>query len=264
VGSTKALPEKPGSTIHRRIRQVWLTFGTLASVALVWSFQAHGVARSVLETDSAVRVTRHEDHIEFAPLGEGKQANLLFFPGGMVQIEAYAPMARAIAEAGFRVVLIKLPFLGRHAPSDEDKAEAVQRAIRQFQIAGTDTRWVVAAHSFGGVLASRLAAERHDAIRSLVLIGTTHPRDVDLSTANLPVLKILGTRDGVASPARTRENAARLPADTRWVEIEGANHAQFGYYGPQLGDSRATITREEQQRRLVELIVSEMDRVVQL
>jgi hypothetical protein len=58
-------------------------------------------------------------------------------------------------------------------------------------------------------------------------------------------------------------NAARLPADTRWVEIAGANHAQFGYYGPQLGDDKATITREEQQRRLVELIMSELNHVAQ-
>jgi pimeloyl-ACP methyl ester carboxylesterase len=215
----------------------------------------------VLETDAKVRVTRHEDHLEFAPRADGKLVNLLFFPGGMVQIEAYAPMARAIAETGYRVVLVRLPFLGRHAPSDEHQREALQRAIRQFENAGPDIRWVVAAHSFGGVLASRLAAERHDAIRALVLIGTTHPRDVDLSSTDLPVLKILGTRDGVASPAGARVNAARLPADTRWVEIAGANHAQFGYYGPQLGDDKATITREEQQRRLVELIMSELNHV---
>jgi hypothetical protein len=73
----------------------------------------------------------------------------------------------------------------------------------------------------------------------------------------------LGTRDGVASVAKARANTTKLPADARWIEIEGANHAQFAYYGPQLGDGRATISRKEQQKRLVELIVNELDRVLQ-
>lgn len=42
-----------------------------------------------------------------------------------------------------------------------------------------------------------------------------------------------------------------LPADTRWVAIEGGNHAQFGWYGPQAGDAPATISRQEQQRQIV-------------
>jgi hypothetical protein len=29
------------------------------------------------------------------------------------------------------------------------------------------------------------------------------------------------------------------------VSIEGGNHAQFGWYGPQEGDNPATISREE-------------------
>jgi hypothetical protein len=42
-----------------------------------------------------------------------------------------------------------------------------------------------------------------------------------------------------------------LPAETRWVTIEGGNHAQFGWYRPQSGDHPATISREAQQREVV-------------
>ena len=35
-----------------------------------------------------------------------------------------------------------------------------------------------------------------------------------------------------------------------FVEIEGGNHAQFGYYGIQSGDNVATISREEQQAQM--------------
>jgi hypothetical protein len=42
---------------------------------------------------------------------------------------------------------------------------------------------------------------------------------------------------------------------TKWIEIVGGNHAQFGWYGPQPGDNPADISREEQQRQVVEYTV---------
>jgi hypothetical protein len=42
-----------------------------------------------------------------------------------------------------------------------------------------------------------------------------------------------------------------LPPSTEWTAIEGGNHAQFGWYGPQSGDNEATISREEQQEQMV-------------
>ena len=50
------------------------------------------------------------------------------------------------------------------------------------------------------------------------------------------------------------ENRNNLPSNAKLMKIEGANHAQFGYYGYQLGDSSANISREEQQKQTVELI----------
>ena len=35
--------------------------------------------------------------------------------------------------------------------------------------------------------------------------------------------------------------------------MEGGNHAQFGNYGEQKGDGKATISAEEQQRQTVKL-----------
>lgn len=261
--SAGTLPRTRRSRIHRRIRQIWAACGVLAMLFLAWSFMAHGVDRSLLETDARVRVTDHGSHIEFAPLHDGPPVNLLFFPGGMVQTEAYVPMAHAIARAGFRVILIRLPFLGRHAPGERYRREALKRALDAIRETGAAVRWAVAGHSFGGVMASQLAAESPDAVASLILVATTHPRDVDLSSTRLPVMKILGTNDGIASPARARANASRLPPDTRWIEIDGANHEQFAYYGPHLGGGRATISRDVQQARLVALIVEELQRIAQ-
>jgi hypothetical protein len=65
----------------------------------------------------------------------------------------------------------------------------------------------------------------------------------------LAVLKIYATRDGLASLGDVFANRDLLPEDTIWVEIKGGNHAQFGYYGPQLGDNRAEISRADQQEQ---------------
>ena len=40
-------------------------------------------------------------------------------------------------------------------------------------------------------------------------------------------------------------NRSKLPETTKMVKIEGANHAQFGYYGFQLSDNSAKISMEE-------------------
>jgi hypothetical protein len=43
-----------------------------------------------------------------------------------------------------------------------------------------------------------------------------------------------------------------LPDSIIWISIKGANHAQFGWYGIQKGDEKADISREEQQKQIVE------------
>jgi pimeloyl-ACP methyl ester carboxylesterase len=117
---------------------------------------------------------------------------------------------------------------------------------------------VIAGHSRGGALAARFVAERAQPagtpLDGLILIGTTHPRDHDLSTVPFPVLRIVASEDCVAPPSAARANAGSLPPETTWVEIAGGNHRQFGYYGWQIGDCAATISREEQHRQVIEAV----------
>jgi poly(3-hydroxybutyrate) depolymerase len=105
----------------------------------------------------------------------------------------------------------------------------------------------LAGHSRGAALAAELAGPHAAAFRGLVLIGTTHPKAQSLATLPLAVTKIYGTRDCVADTTAIQANAPLLPRTTRWVRLEGANHSQFGWYGRQLGDCDATMTRREQQ-----------------
>ena len=45
-----------------------------------------------------------------------------------------------------------------------------------------------------------------------------------------------------------------MPESTLSTTIEGGNHRGFGLYGQQNGDGTATMSAEEQQKQLVQLI----------
>lgn len=246
------------AVVLRWIRRIWISVGLGATVVFcLWSliaFRASSTARAAEASDAAVRVTRADGARRFTPSSPASsEVGLLFFPGGMVDPTAYAPLARAAAAAGFEAVVLELPrrgaFGGADAPELYDRADALMRD------SAAPARWIVAGHSRGAVVATQLAGSRPAGLAGVVLIGTTHPRDVDLSGLGLPITKVVGTRDGLARPASVEANRHLLPAGTRWVSIEGANHSQFGWYGFQPGDRFATIAASEQRALMIAAVL---------
>ncbi|HUF26583.1 MAG TPA: alpha/beta family hydrolase [Gemmatimonadaceae bacterium] len=251
--STEKPPKK--RSVWAVIRKIWVTVGLLATFVFVgWSliaYRASGEARASLESDFAVSVM-HEDgvwHFAPAPGGAAGTVGLVFFPGALVDPVAYAPLARAAAQAGFPAWIVGLPRRGAFGGADDPAVEARMRMA--LNAPGAPAHWVVAGHSRGAVVASRVAANPPQGFAGLVLIGTSHPRDVDLSELAVPVTKIVGTRDGLASPGEVEANRAKLPPSTRWIWIEGGNHSQFGWYGFQPSDRRATVGAREQRSAMI-------------
>ena len=249
-----------GRRLWLRIRRVWIMLGLSATVVFVtWSliaYRASPAARAAIRSDAAAAV-RHEDGIwsftPSRPVPAGRPA-LVFFPGALVDPVAYAPLLRAVAGAGFPAYLVELPRRGAFGGADDPALDV--RLERLLGRPGAPTRWIVAGHSRGGVVASRVAATRRGSgFAGLVLIGTSHPRDVDLGTLAVPVTKVVGTRDGLASPAEVEANRAKLPRSTRWVWIEGGNHSQFGWYGFQPGDRRATLAASAQREAMIRAVL---------
>ena len=245
--------------LGRRVRRVWIALALSATVIFVgWSvvaYRASAAAHAATAADSAVAV-RHEEGVwHFAPrhAASAGQVGLMFFPGALVEPAAYAPLAHATAAAGFPTYIVELPRRGAFGGAEDPALWArVQRLLGQ---PGMPPRWLAAGHSRGGVVASQVAARGLDGLVGLVLIGTSHPRDVDLSALEMPVTKIVGTRDGLASRAEVERNRGLLPHATRWVWIEGGNHSQFGWYGFQPGDRRATSPATTQRARMVRAVL---------
>ena len=225
---------------------------------LIWNVQSHGVPKEVFQSSASVQVERVDGVWRFVPVAREGKAGLMFLPGGMVDPRAYFPLARGLAERGHPVGVVTLPF--RIAPSPDYERDALQRAQAAAREIDPSIPWALAGHSRGAAIASRLVAGNPTSFQGLALIGTTHPR-VDLSHLTFPVLKIGGTRDCVADRDKAEAATPRLPAHTEWIWIEGANHAQFGWYGFQLGDCGPSITREEQQERTRDLLIGLLDRI---
>lgn len=181
----------------------------------------------------------------------GAPTGLIFYPGGFVQPEAYAPVARLIAEAGHPVVIIRVPL--RLAFLQVEGARDVPSAYPDVQ------RWAVGGHSLGGVAASWYARSHPDLVAGLVLWAAYTDDEHTLAGSDLPVLSVSGTRDGNVTPSRISTSRLTLPPTTRFVTIDGGNHAQFGAYQFQLNDSSPEITRTDQHRRVAEATVTFLD-----
>ena len=225
----------------------------LGTIGYTW---LNDLADPMPETEASLRsdalVTVSSDPwLTFSP-HEPASTGLVFYPGGRVPPEAYAPALYAIAEAGYTVVAPSMPF--GLAVLTPDVATDVFAAHPEID------RWVVGGHSLGGAMAAQYAAG-HDAVDGLVLWGAYPPAGVTLADSTIAVTSVYATEDGLSDTAEIDASRSQLPADADFVEIEGGNHAGFGWYGDQAGDGTASISREEQQSQMVAATIELLERV---
>lgn len=229
------------------LKWIWITFGLCFFLWIVLSYQTKGVDESIFQSNSDIQVENTNNIISFAPK-KGFQKVFIFFPGAMVASDAYAPLCRKIADNGYKSIIIKMPCrLPSYGYNKPKEMNLLKDKTKQYILAG---------HSKGGMMAAQFVYENPKLIDKLILLGTTHPRDIDLSKSAIPIMKIYGSNDGVADAKTINQNKPKLPPSTKYVLIEGGNHSQFGYYGSQLGDDEASINREEQQKIILNSILS--------
>lgn len=201
------------------------------------AYSADAVAIKALESSKYVTVEETANYIAFEPAGEFYNKGIIFYPGGSVEPEAYAPLMHAVAEEGYLCVIVKMPL--KLAVLDVNKADVVRKDY------GNVADWYMAGHSLGGAMASAYAYENASKLQGVILLAAYSTED--LSKEKLDVLSIYGSADGVLNLDNYMEYRSNLPADAVEILIEGGNHANFGNYGAQSDDGVAGITAEEQQ-----------------
>lgn len=199
-------------------------------------------AQAAMQSDDQV-VVEQGDWLVFRPANAEPQTGFIFYPGGLVDPVSYAPAAHALAGQGYLVVIPPMPLnLAVLAPNAASGIIEAYPAIQD---------WALGGHSLGGAMAAQYADQNPQAVDGLALWAAFPAGSNDLSDQALEVTSIYGTLDGLATPDEVRAAAPQLPAGTTWVPIDGGNHAQFGWYGPQRGDNEATISRTDQQQQAV-------------
>lgn len=209
------------------------------------SYKPQNIAKQALVSDSFVEVS-NDDFLSFTPKNINPTKGFILYPGARVEPEAYAPLCKAIAKSGYEVIVVDMPF--NFAMFSKDKAKKVIEKYENIE------HWAIGGHSLGGVMAAKFASE-NNLIDGVVLLAS-YPMGDELKNLGKDVLSIWGTKDGVVNFKNLIESKEKLPKDTTFKEIEGANHSQFGDYGKQKGDNDAIISQEEQLNITYKSIVS--------
>lgn len=241
------------------MKRTWryLLIGLLAIILVViagfvlWAaipLQPQAQAIESLVTGSDMAVQQEGTRVVFTPTAITPQTGLILYPGARVDYRAYAPLAREIADAGFLVVIAKMPL--NFAIFGVNQASEIMAAFPEI------ATWAIGGHSLGGAMAAQFAGDHLSMVKGLVLWAAYPAGNNDLSDSGLAVVSIYASNDGLATLADISASEQNLPFDTTYIEITGGNHAGFGWYGPQNGDGSASISKTEQQNQIVDATVA--------
>lgn len=198
-----------------------------------------------LQSNSKVEVTVDENYTYFTPKNVNATKGFIFYPGERVDASSYAKLCNNVASYGYKVVAVDMPF--NYANFGKNKATKVIEDNPQI------TKWVIGGDSIGGTVACEYAVNNKN-VEGIVLISS-YPRE-NISELGFKVLSLWGSKDNVVDYKKLINSKEQLPKDTKYVEIEGANHSQFANYGMYSGDEEALISSDEQMDITVRNIVN--------
>ena len=174
---------------------------------------------------------------------------LIYYPGGLVDPEAYAVTAQGIADAGYLVVIPKM--LLNLAFTGINRADGIRADFPEIE------SWVIGGHSLGGAMAAEYAKNNVDHLDGLIMYASYPANYAGFIDFPIPILTIIGSRD---PGAPQQEAFYETIADSagRFV-IEGGNHRQYADYSFQRDDGIATISAAEQQDQIIAATVQFLD-----
>jgi hypothetical protein len=232
-------------TVGISILAVLAVMVVVALAGFAWYVQAQPVlpeATASLASTRDVAFREVGGRLEWAPADGAYSTGIVIYPGGKVPPEAYGPLAREIAAAGYLAVIEPMPFnLAVFGIGRADDAIAAHPEV---------DHWAIGGHSLGGAMACQYANDHRNRIEGLALWAAYCATDI--STAPVSVASVYGSNDPGAARMSGPEARAMLPSDAVFTQVAGGNHEQMGWYTGQPDDGAATIPREEQQRQIAE------------
>lgn len=208
-----------------------------------------GVAASAaLEPGDGIDITYDDSWLIFAPAGARPTTGLIFYPGANCDVRGYAPLLRAMAEAGYLAVGIQMPL--RLSILDPEAAAELPAAFPQVK------RWIAAGHSMGGGSISGYAHDHPERVAGLILLDAYPLERSTLADSPLPVWHIHRARLDGSPPDKLAAMRHTFPAGSVWLPIPGGSHMQFGsFIGGTYEESWQAQIGEADQLRQVEAAV---------
>ena len=194
-------------------------------------------AVAVLQENS---IKREDGQLVFRPAFPTDKG-LIYYPGGLVDPEAYAVTAQGIADAGYLVVIPKMPL--NLAFTGINRADRIRADFPDIE------SWIIGGHSLGGAMAAQYAKNNADHLSGLILFASYPANNEDFIDFPLPILTIIGSRDPGALQQEAFYDAVADQAE-KFI-VEGGNHRQYADYSYQPDDGIATISAAQQQDQII-------------
>ena len=115
--------------------------------------------------------------------------------------------------------------------------KAANRVIDKYKY----DNYYIMGHSLGGVVATSINIDK---VKGYILLASYSTNKIENERK---VLSIYGDKDKVLNMKEYNKNRVNLPLKYKEVVIKGGNHANFGDYGRQKKDGKASISRDKQQ-----------------
>lgn len=228
--------------IFRRLLIVIVALLLLGALSLVgWA-----TINAQAATERAVMVLQDNDvqqaegQLVFRPPSPTNKG-LIYYPGGLVEPEAYAVTAQGIADAGYLVVVPKMPL--NLAFTGINRADGIQADFPEIE------SWVIGGHSLGGAMAAEYAQNNVANLDGLILFASHPANNEEFLNFPIPILTIIGSNDPGA-PQQEAFYEAVSDSAKRFI-IEGGNHRQYADYSFQNNDGIPTISVMEQQDQII-------------
>lgn len=229
--------KKINKRYYLRLTIVFLVFCALIAVSALYIndyYSASDVAFEAIQDTDITIEEKSNEVIFFKP--DNPTAGFIFYPGGKVEYQAYAPLMLELAKNDILCILIHMP--GNLAVTNINAADQYRNSFPEI------TDWYIGGHSLGGSMASTLVSVHPNSYKGLALLGAYSASNI--SDLNIKVVSIYGENDGVMKRDKYEKYKSNLPVGFVEEIIPGGNHAYFGCYGEQNGDGVATIKNEQQ------------------
>lgn len=202
-------------------------------------YHAEKIATDCLNNNGDVSLIKTSNGILFD--GPGNDTALIFYPGAKVEYTSYAPLFMNLSKQGIDSYLVEMPF---------NLAFLGQNSADEIIDAGNYSHYFISGHSLGGAMAASYVNSTNKT-DGLILFAAYPTSEIEK-----PVLSIYGNKDKVLNLDKYNESKQFMDDNLTEVVIDGANHAQFAYYGKQSGDGIACISAESQQKQSVNEILA--------